>query len=76
MPPLVTSRASSIGEFRTMRRTVTTLIDRTSGDTDAAAQLGHAATAVTRRYYIAARAASAPDLTEILERFSGAESGD
>lgn len=54
-------------DFRMMRRTVATLIDRASGDEDAAAQLGHASTAMTKRHYIAARAAAAPDLTAILE---------
>ncbi|AJE32559.1 integrase family protein [Corynebacterium humireducens NBRC 106098 = DSM 45392] len=57
-------------DFRVMRRTVATLIDELSGDKDAAAQLGHASTAMTRKHYIAARAAQAPDLTDILERFA------
>src|SRR5699024_7044769 len=54
-------------QWRTMRRTVATVIDRATGVEDAAAQLGHAGTAVTERHYIAARARSAPDLTAILE---------
>ncbi|MDO5730824.1 site-specific integrase [Corynebacterium sphenisci] len=54
-------------DFRMMRRTVATLIDRAVGDEDAAAQLGHASVAMTRRHYIAARAAQAPDLTAILQ---------
>lgn len=54
-------------QWRTMRRTVATVIDRATGAEDAAAQLGHAGTAVTERHYIAARARSAPDLTQILE---------
>lgn len=58
-------------DFRTMRRTVATLIDLASGDEDAAAQLGHSTTAVTRRHYIKARAAQAPDLTAILEQLAG-----
>lgn len=58
-------------EFRTMRKSVATLVDSMSGDEDAAAQLGHASTAMTRRHYIAAKATRAPDLTEILQRFAG-----
>ena len=58
-------------EFRTMRRSVATLVDSASGDEDAAAQLGHASTAMTRRHYIAAKAKRAPDLTAILQRFAG-----
>lgn len=59
-------------EFRTMRRTVATAIDESAGDTEAAAQLGHASTGITRKHYIRARAAEAPDLTEILQtRFAG-----
>lgn len=54
-------------QFRTMRRTVATAIDRASGLEDAAAQLGHADTAVTARHYVAAKARRAPDLTAILE---------
>lgn len=58
-------------EFRTMRRSVATLVDSVTGDEDAAAQLGHSSTAMTRRHYIAAKATRAPDLTEILQRFAG-----
>lgn len=58
-------------EFRTLRRSVATLVDIENGDEDAAAQLGHASTAMTRRHYIAARAKRAPDLTAILQRFAG-----
>lgn len=58
-------------EFRTMRRSVATLVDSVTGDEDAAAQLGHASTAITRRHYIAAKANRAPDLTAILQRFAG-----
>lgn len=58
-------------DFRVMRRTVATVIDRAGSDEDAAAQLGHASTAMTRKHYILAKAAQAPDLTEVLERFAG-----
>lgn len=57
-------------QFRTMRRTVATLIDQLSSDEDAAAQLGNSVT-VARRHYIAARAAQAPDLSGILQRLAG-----
>lgn len=53
--------------FRTMRKTIATLIDRASSDEEAAAQLGHASTSMTHRHYIEARAMVAPDLTEILQ---------
>lgn len=58
-------------EFRTMRRSVAALADSVTGDEDAAAQLGHASTTMTRRHYIAAKATRAPDLTAILQRFAG-----
>lgn len=54
--------------FQMLRRTVATLIDECSGDTEAAAQLGHTSTKITHRHYIRARAAQAPDLTEILSQ--------
>lgn len=49
------------------RRTVATLIDREATTEDAASQLGHSGTAVTRKHYIE-RAASAPDLTAVLNQ--------
>lgn len=58
-------------EFRTMSRSVATLVDSASGDEDAAAQLGHASTAMTRRHYISAKAKRAPGLTAILQRVAG-----
>lgn len=51
------------------RRTVATLIDREATTEDAASQLGHSGTAVTRRHYIE-KAAAAPDLTSVLERLA------
>ncbi len=50
------------------RRTVATLIDREATTEDAASQLGHSGTAVTRKHYIE-KAAAAPDLTDVLEQF-------
>lgn len=50
------------------RRTVATVIDREATTEDAASQLGHSGTAVTRKHYIE-KAASAPDLTGVLEQF-------
>lgn len=52
------------------RRTVATLIDRESTTEDAASQLGHSGTAVTRKHYIE-KATAAPDLTEVLDRLGG-----
>lgn len=49
------------------RKTVATLIDREATTEDAAAQLGHSGTAVTRKHYIE-KAASAPDLTAVLNQ--------
>ena len=46
------------------RKTVATLIDREATTEDAASQLGHSGTAVTRKHYIE-KAASAPDLTDL-----------
>lgn len=63
-------------DFRVMRRTVATLIDEMAGDEEASAQLGHASVGMTRKHYIAARAAKAPDLTAILERFARPGSDD
>lgn len=54
------------------RRTVATLIDREATTEAAASQLGHSGTAVTRRHYIE-KAAAAPDLTDVLERFGAGE---
>lgn len=50
------------------RRTVATLIDREATTEDAASQLGHSGTAVTRKHYIE-KAAAAPDLTAVLDQF-------
>lgn len=49
------------------RRTVATLIDRETTTEDAASQLGHSGTAVTRKHYIE-KAAAAPDLTAVLDQ--------
>lgn len=49
------------------RRTVATLIDREASTEDAASQLGHSGTTVTRRHYIE-KAAAAPDLTSVLDQ--------
>ncbi|EHK82142.1 tyrosine-type recombinase/integrase [Rhodococcus pyridinivorans] len=54
------------------RRTVATLIDREATTEDAASQLGHSGTAVTRKHYIE-KAAAAPDLTAVLEQFGAGE---
>ncbi|MDO1482053.1 tyrosine-type recombinase/integrase [Rhodococcus ruber] len=51
----------------TFRRTVATLIDREASTEDAASQLGHSGTTVTRRHYIE-KAAAAPDLTSVLDQ--------
>jgi integrase len=55
----------------TYRRTVATLLDRERGTKDAAAQLGHSATAVTERHYVE-RAAIAPDASDVLEALADA----
>ncbi|WKD61621.1 Phage integrase family protein [Corynebacterium ciconiae DSM 44920] len=57
-------------ELRTMRRTVATFIERAGTENDAALQLGHTSTRVTRRHYIAARPRMAPDLSTVLERLA------
>lgn len=49
------------------RRTVATLVDREATTEDAATQLGHSGTAVTRKHYIE-KAAMAPDLTSVLDQ--------
>jgi len=49
------------------RKTVATLIDREATTEDAASQLGHSGTAVTRKHYIE-KAAAAPDLTGLLNQ--------
>lgn len=49
------------------RKTVATLIDREGTTEDAASQLGHSGTAVTRKHYIE-KAAAAPDLTSVLDQ--------
>ncbi len=52
------------------RKTVATLVDREHGSGDAASQLGHSGTAVTKRHYIE-KAIEAPDLTDVLEQLGG-----
>ncbi|MFT3662457.1 MAG: tyrosine-type recombinase/integrase [Gordonia sp. (in: high G+C Gram-positive bacteria)] len=54
-------------EIRAIRRSIATLIAAAEGSDAAAAQLGHADTAVTETYYIAKTAAVAPDLTALLQ---------
>lgn len=54
----------------TFRRTVATLIARSSDLSDAAAQLGHAGTDITARHYVQ-HESSAPDLTAILDTLGG-----
>lgn len=49
----------------TFRKTVATVVERESSLADAAAQLGHSGTAVTREHYVQ-RAHEAPDLTAAL----------
>jgi integrase len=49
------------------RRTVATLVDRELSTEDAAAQLGHSGTNVTRQHYIA-KAHQAPDLSDVLQK--------
>jgi integrase len=49
------------------RRTVATLLDRERSTDDAAAQLGHSDTAVTKAHYIA-KAHRAPDVTDVLQQ--------
>jgi integrase len=51
----------------TFRRTVATLLDRERSTDDAAAQLGHSDTAVTRTHYIA-KAHRAPDVSDVLQQ--------
>ncbi|GIJ07285.1 tyrosine-type recombinase/integrase [Micromonospora andamanensis] len=53
----------------TFRKTVATLIDKEADAKSAAAQLGHANEDVTNMYYIA-KPVLAPDVSNILERFS------
>lgn len=45
-----------------------TLIDRESSTEDAANQLGHSGTAVTRKHYIEKAAAAPPNLTGVLDQ--------
>ncbi|MFI7583164.1 tyrosine-type recombinase/integrase [Kocuria sp. M1N1S27] len=52
--------------WHTFRRTVATLIDRSTGTDDAAAVLGHSGTAVTSKHYIQ-RAHVAPDVSAALD---------
>lgn len=51
--------------WHTFRKTVATLIDRSTGTEDAAAVLGHSGTAVTTKHYVQ-RAAVAPDVSAAL----------
>ncbi|MCZ4539856.1 tyrosine-type recombinase/integrase [Dietzia maris] len=51
----------------TFRRTVATLVDREVDTESAAAVLGHAGTAVTKKHYVE-RASVAPDMSEVLDR--------
>ncbi|WP_285728846.1 tyrosine-type recombinase/integrase [Kocuria sp. NBRC 114282] len=53
--------------WHTFRKTVATLVDRSSGTEDAAAVLGHAGTAVTSKHYVQ-RASVAPDVSGTLEQ--------
>jgi len=52
----------------TFRRTVATHLDRERSTDDAAAQLGHSDTAVTKAHYIA-KAHRAPDVSDVLQQF-------
>lgn len=52
--------------WHTFRRTVATLIDRSTGTDDAAAVLGHSGTAVTSKHYVQ-RAHVAPDVSAALD---------
>lgn len=52
--------------WHTFRKTVATLVDRSSGTEDAAAVLGHSGTAVTAKHYVQ-RASMAPDVSAALE---------
>ncbi|MFD3802008.1 tyrosine recombinase XerC [Kocuria palustris] len=52
--------------WHTFRKTVATLVDRSSGTEDAAAVLGHSGTAVTSKHYVQ-RASVAPDVSAALE---------
>lgn len=52
----------------TLRRSVATLVDAEATLEQAAAVLGHSGTQVTAKHYVA-KAAQAPDVTEILNRF-------
>jgi integrase len=53
----------------TFRRTVATVLDRERSTDDAAAQLGHSDTAVTKAHYIA-KAHRAPDVSDTLQQFA------
>ena len=50
------------------RKSVATLIDHEYSSKQAAAQLGHSGTAITKKHYIA-KAALSPDVTDALEQF-------
>ncbi|MGI9823948.1 tyrosine-type recombinase/integrase [Agromyces sp. Marseille-Q5079] len=52
----------------TFRKTVATLIDQEASTASAASQLGHAREGVTVKHYVQ-RAAIAPDVSEVLQRF-------
>jgi integrase len=53
----------------TFRRTVATVLDRERSTEQAAAQLGHSGTAVTKAHYIA-KAHRAPDSSDVLQAFA------
>lgn len=59
--------------FRTIRKTVATLVDAQISDAAAAAQLGHSGTSVTHRHYIEEKPSIGPDLTELWRRFEPGE---
>lgn len=52
------------------RKTVATMVARERGTEDAAAQLGHAGTAVTEAHYVQ-RANIAPDVSDVLDKLGG-----
>jgi integrase len=57
------------------RKSVATLVDAEATLEAAAAVLGHSGTGVTSAHYVA-RAAEAPDMSEILNRFGSSPTGD
>lgn len=54
--------------FRTIRKTVATLVDNEVSDEAAAAQLGHSGTYITHRHYIEEKPSIGPDLTDLWRR--------